>query len=269
MHSAQATPAETRAEAVARMTPPPEMDFVGGTDFEKTGNALLEMCRTHGGLQPHHRVLDVGSGIGRVAIPLTGFLGEQGSYEGFDIRSDGVQWCQQKITPRYPKFQFQSVSLSNSQYLPEGVFDAAEFHFPYPSRSFDFVILTSVFTHVGPEVVCNYLDEINRVLKRKGRVLATFFLYSPDAPDRAARLQAGIQFPHRHRHHRVMFRKNPAAAIAFEEPWVVSQFERRGLQLQFPTIYGFQDAVIAEKKQALPLKQRWRRLRRRLQSRWS
>ena len=54
---------------------------------------MLKQFIDLGGLKPEHRVLDIGSGIGRVAIPLTEYLNEKGSYEGFDVVELGVNWC--------------------------------------------------------------------------------------------------------------------------------------------------------------------------------
>lgn len=258
---------ETREEAVAQMTPPPEMNFVGAGDFIGIGNTFLKQFKKLGGLKPHHHVLDVGSGIGRMAIPLTSFLDAQGSYDGFDIREDGVTWCQEKITPRYPNFKFKLATLGNSHYLPEATGEAGKFHFPYPSRTFDLVVLTSVFTHVDAEVVCNYLEEINRVLKRGGRMFATFFLFAHGAPERPDRPAAQVHFPHQFGHYRLMSLENPAHAIAFDESWVTAQCERRGLQVRWPIHHGFQDVLVAEKKRQLPLKTRWRRFRHRLTNR--
>jgi SAM-dependent methyltransferase len=52
---------------------------------------------------------------------------------------------------------------------------ASDFVFPFPSNNFDFVIMTSVFTHLLPDEVRNYLAEISRTLVSGGRCFATFF----------------------------------------------------------------------------------------------
>jgi methylase of polypeptide subunit release factors len=40
------------------------------------------------GLRPEHRVLDIGSGIGNVALGLADYL--RGSYDGLEIHPDAV-----------------------------------------------------------------------------------------------------------------------------------------------------------------------------------
>src|SRR5262249_46160271 len=45
------------------------------------------------GLKPQHRVLDVGCGIGPLAIGLIPHL-TTGSYEGLDVHGEAIAWCQ-------------------------------------------------------------------------------------------------------------------------------------------------------------------------------
>ena len=73
--------------------PPRRLNFVGITDFVDTGDEFLGHFVALGGLQPDGRVLDVGCGIGRMARPLAGYLGRDGSYDGFDINAQGIAWC--------------------------------------------------------------------------------------------------------------------------------------------------------------------------------
>ena len=120
-------------------------------------------------------MLDIGCGIGRMAVPLTRYLNEQGSYEGFDIVAEGIDWCTKKITPKYPRFSFHLADVYSQKYNPEGTFSASEYPFPFKDESFDLVFLTSVFTHMLPPDVENYMKEISRVLKRNGSCLITFF----------------------------------------------------------------------------------------------
>src|SRR5262245_26256385 len=48
------------------------------------------------GLRPEHRVLDIGSGIGNLALGLVDYL--RGGYDGIEIHAGAVSWCQRAIT---------------------------------------------------------------------------------------------------------------------------------------------------------------------------
>src|ERR1700733_8769025 len=53
------------------LVPPRWLNPIGDGDFESTGAEFLEYFIRLGGLDPSHRVLDVGCGIGRMARPPT------------------------------------------------------------------------------------------------------------------------------------------------------------------------------------------------------
>ena len=89
------------------LTPPRRMIFVGDGDFKAEGKKALKLLIELGGLQPSEKVLDVGCGIGRTAVQLTKYLNGKGNYEGFDIVPEGIEWCSEKISPKYPNFHFQ------------------------------------------------------------------------------------------------------------------------------------------------------------------
>src|SRR4029079_17934996 len=120
--------------------------YVGAGEFFGIGYEFLEYFKVSG-LKPSDRVLDVGCGIGRMAIPLTTYL-STGSYDGFDIVPHGIEWCQEKVTPLFPNFRFRHADIWNKMYNPTGTLKVSKFAFPYPNETFDFVFLTSVFTHM-------------------------------------------------------------------------------------------------------------------------
>jgi cyclopropane fatty-acyl-phospholipid synthase-like methyltransferase len=66
--------------------------------FHEAGARYVRHFVEIGGLRPEHTVLEVGCGIGRMAIALTSFMGS-GTYDGFDVAPQGVRWCQRNVTP--------------------------------------------------------------------------------------------------------------------------------------------------------------------------
>src|ERR1700724_585045 len=52
------------------LVPPRYLDFAGNLRYIEAGQQHLKYFRELCGLQPHHRVLDIGCGIGRMAVAL-------------------------------------------------------------------------------------------------------------------------------------------------------------------------------------------------------
>jgi len=218
------------------LRPPRSKIFIGDGHFEEIGQEFLGYFKELGQLKPNHKVLEVGSGIGRMAIPLTGYLSEEGEYRGLDIVSDGIKWCHKKITPRFPNFQFQLADVYNNLYHPKGKHKAEEYAFPYPDNHFDFIFLTSVFTHMLPVELENYLAQISRVLKPGGSCLITYFLLDEHA---TAYVESGdSKFTREHEGCRVIDKDLPEAAIAFEEPYIRDLYKKNNLEIQEPIRYG-------------------------------
>lgn len=229
--------------------PPRRLNFVGSADFKAVGNEFAGLFKNVGGLKSGDRVLDIGSGIGRMALPLTGFL-KNGTYEGFDIDARGVQWCQQNITPNHPQFKFQYVDLYNKYYNPKATVQPAKFKFPYADNSFDFVFATSVFTHLLPGDATHYLAEIERVLAPNGAVFLTWFVLNEDRQKRMKTERANANFAHAYKDTDFCFyshANNPEAEMAYTQEWLESQLENH--QLHTGTWCGadgvsYQDIVI-------------------------
>ena len=133
------------------MVPPRSKMFVGSVDnFEASGELLVRRLIEVAGLTPTSRVLDIGCGIGRLAVALTPYLDPQARYEGLDIVPSGIEWCTENITSRYPNFRFTLADVSNREYNPSGRLAPTEYRLPYADATFDLVVLTSVFTHMLP-----------------------------------------------------------------------------------------------------------------------
>ncbi len=237
--------------------PPVEQCFCGDGDFRAIGAEFLGHFVREAGLRPHERVLDIGCGIGRIAVPLTQYLSGKGRYDGIDVVADGIAWCAERITPVYPAFRFRHLDVGHALYNPQGRGDAAGVSLPYPDASFDFVCLVSVLTHFGAAELTRYAGEVARLLAPGGRCLATAFLLN--SPSRAGlrggggpwRFDAGDPGPELHAD-----ASAPMAAVAFDEDFLVERFLRHGLRRRRPAVYGhwsgrasasFQDICVFER----------------------
>ncbi len=212
------------------MVPPRSMIFTGSGDFVKQGKKLVQLFESFAGLQPSDNFLDVGSGIGRLAIPLTNYLSSESIYHGFDAMEIGVEWCQKNISSRFSNFHFQYIPLENDLYREDGM-DAGELIFPFEDSSFDFVAVISVFTHMLPHEVVNYFGEIRRVLTPGGTCFATFFIWDDDL-QRIGQSSNNFTFPFDYGDYLLMDKKVKRANVAFREQYLKDQIIRHGLNLE-------------------------------------
>jgi SAM-dependent methyltransferase len=243
------------------LIPPRRLMYDGPHDpqiFRQNGAEFFQYYLQLAALKPSESVLDVGSGMGRKTLPLTRFLSPAGEYHGLEINPQGVQWCREKISPRFANFHFHQIDVYNARYNPAGQVSAAEYRFPFEDARFDFVTLGSVFTHMHPPEVQNYLSEIARVLKPgTGRSLISYFLLNPPARNLIAAGESRFSFAHQlGEQFWVNDSARPEDATAFDEAFIRQIYAEVGLQIQ-AIHYGswsgrsehlsFQDLVLAVK----------------------
>lgn len=193
-------------------------------------NARTELISR--GLRPEHRVLDIGSGIGNLAVSLIGFL--HGGYDGVDVHAEAVAWCQKAITSRYPNFRFHHADLASSAYNPRAIRSASVYRFPFADQSFDYILLASVFTHMLPDGVEQYVREVSRLLTPDGVCVASFFLLNDDTRPSvdASRSFMSFGFEHSSGVCRIHCPGKPEAAVAFDESFVRRLHEKAGLRIR-------------------------------------
>jgi len=242
-----------------RTAPPAYLrKYIGEGDYHEIGQRFLRYHIEIAKLRPDEKVLDVGCGIGRMAAALTGYLNDEGRYDGFDVVKRGIIWCRRHIGRKHPNFRFAHSDVYNKAFNPGGKSTAAEYQFPYSDASFDYVFLYSVFTHMITRDLVNYTKEIARVLKPGGRCLITYFLLNDESIASIERKTSAFEFKPYSEESRSISQETPEFALAYDEQFIAAQYDQHGLALQRPIHYGswskradfldFQDIVLAVKK---------------------
>ncbi|RIH99837.1 class I SAM-dependent methyltransferase [candidate division NPL-UPA2 bacterium Unc8] len=235
------------------------MIFIGDGDYQKIGDEFLGYFKEFGELKSNHKVLDVGCGIGRMSVPLTEYLSNEGEYYGFDIVEMGINWCKKNITNIYPNFNYEHSDIYNKMYNPKGVEKSSDYKFNYNDNFFDFVFLTSVFTHMHTQDINRYLEEISRVMKTRCRCLITFFLMNAESIALIKNKESTQNLIYKIDNNSFAKDKNiPESAIGFNEDYIKELLNKNGLNLIQPIHYGswcgrnsfvsYQDIIVAEKK---------------------
>lgn len=230
MHNASPPPQRQKL-SIDDMLPPPGLADVGDGDFKTVGMSIADTLRLFYGAD--QRFLDMGCGIGRVAIPLTQYVSEQGHYEGFDVVPSAIKYCQDVVTPAYPNFRFTLSDIYNGRYNPDGKVRAEDYRFPYDDASFDFASATSLFTHLQPAESVRYLTEAARVIKPGGKILATFFLLDAVARQFIAEQKATMYFPHQVGPNCwVADQEVPEAAVCYDAEFIFKLFDDCGFDIK-------------------------------------
>jgi SAM-dependent methyltransferase len=203
------------------------------------------VLRIYGGLRSHSNVLEIGCGLGRTAFPLRYALIGGGTYDGFEIASEKVEFLRRTFEPAYPNFRFQRADVYNTYYNPSGSIAADGYIFPYPDACFDVVYAASVFTHMLPANVAAYLRQSARVLRPTGRCVFSFFLldhYRRGRPRPLGFARSGFSFDHQLPGHDSDFAigvpENPEEMCAYRLSLVERLAAEAGLRFAQPALPG-------------------------------
>ena len=208
--------------------------------FRSDGPQTVEFYKTEAGLKPESRMLDIGCGVGRQTIPLLKYLTGDCLYVGMDIEERSIKWCSRNISVANPRFVFIALDVYNKFYNPTGRIRPDKLVLPFPDNSFDFVTAWSVFTHMYPIDVTNYLREMCRVLKPGGKTVATFYLINEHAKSEVAAGRADWDVSH-YLADTGCWTTNPNIPedlIGLDEVWVRAAYKEAGLTLVEPIRLG-------------------------------
>ncbi len=147
---------------------------------EDTARFIADLIRRHGAANP--AVAEWGCGLARIVRPLQRLTGWR--VTGFDYNGASIAWCANHVSG----IAFQKNELDPP--LPVG------------DKAFDALYCISVFTHLPEDLHMAWINEIRRVLKPGGVLIASF--HSDQVVDRlrpseAARFAAGALVVRTHR----------------------------------------------------------------------
>jgi glycosyltransferase involved in cell wall biosynthesis len=229
-------------------------------EYVNIGKYYLLYCKKLCHLQPDWNVLDIGCGYGLMAIQFKDYFNKNGQYYGIDIDKHMIIWTKKNISKYYPNFHFTFADIYNKVYNPKGMIIASQYEFPYKDRLFDIVILTSVFTHMLPKDIENYISEISRVLKKGGYCFMTFFLINKNVQKYINQNLTNPKFAYKYKNYRISNLNFPEAAVGYNENYVLrilSRFKLKMVNTSYGSwpgrkvsndYQGLQDFILAYKK---------------------
>ena len=171
-------------------------------------------------------VVDIGSGVGKSAVPLRDFrYGDrrfEGRYIGYDVDPEMVAWC----SAHFPEDRFRFVHLDrhSSVYNPTG--GGGRPRLDCADAGADFVLSQSLLSHLLEDDVEHYLAESYRVLRPGGALAMTFFCM--EDLRRLDLLGGRWSFAHRMGRAHVESLRYPEAAVAYEAADILAMCRRIG-----------------------------------------
>jgi len=208
--------------------PPSFMDYSGG-GFVPIGNHLVQLMRTRAGLADGMVVVDIGCGIGRMAVAMSKRLREI-RYVGFDVVNYGILWCRKRFSA-LPGYRFVHANIFNTFYNPRGSEAGSSYRFPVSDSAADFVCATSVFTHMPASEVTHYLRETSRCMKRGAKAYFTAFILDQESRGQIEANRTLLTFLHGHQGAYVETPDEPDLAVASDRPAFEAMVVRSGLEV--------------------------------------
>ena len=205
---------------------------LGGKEFKSdefffaSARAEARRLKQACGLKPGGRVLDVGCGVGRLAIGLLAEFGDTVSYVGVDVDEASVNWCRSHIQRPHPYFTFQRINVRNRRYNPKGNLLEKGFRFPFDDNGFDIVSLYSVFSHMMSDDIRVYLSEFSRLLVPAGSIFLTAFV--EEGVPEASENPVGYRMQWRGDLHCVRFERTYFEALLAAHGFGIARFEHGG-----------------------------------------
>jgi SAM-dependent methyltransferase len=177
-------------------------------------------------------VLDFGCGCGRIARRLALAAAPMPKrYVGIDLHAGMIKWAGANLAPRLPGFEFIHQDVFNPGFNP-GASKPRTAPFPAGDASVSLLLALSVFTHLTQDQAEVYLDEVRRVLRPDGVLLASFFLFEKRSFPMMQDFQNALYIND----------SDPTNAVVFDRDWLLAALDTRELRVgvvRAPTTRGY------------------------------
>jgi SAM-dependent methyltransferase len=138
-------------------------EVIGGL-WDEIGDLQYQFLLNHG-LEPQHKLLDIGCGSLRAGVQFIKYL-EKGNYVGVDINEVLLEVG---FTIELKEVGLQDkIPRDNLVFLPN-------FEFANLGKTFDFALAHSLFTHLAFNRIRRCLERLVPVINKGGHFFATFF----------------------------------------------------------------------------------------------
>jgi SAM-dependent methyltransferase len=194
---------EYRISEDPELVPPPllmleEADEVL-EDWFSGGAEQATLVRLLANVGSDSRVLEIGCGLGRLASALRRVLTD-GEYVGVDVVEHKIAFLSNRLTTRAPQFKFSHLNVANAMYNPAGEIGSDDVSLPCADDWADATVAMAVLTHLLPNALDSYLEEIARVLRPGGRFIASLYILdyyesTRRRPDRYSLPEFSFEYP--------------------------------------------------------------------------
>ena len=123
-----------------------------------------------------NKILDIGCGTGLLAMASMPFITENGKYLGLDVKKNNIVFCNSNY--KHPNVHFEHFDISNEKYAANQ--SKSIVPWDVTDGSYDVITALSVWTHLNEEHSIFYFKEIDRVLKKGGKAIISFFYLDDD-----------------------------------------------------------------------------------------
>lgn len=213
--------------------PRPMRELIGRAEAEAFDHPRGEPVFGTLGDAQYESVLDFGCGCGRIARQLA--LADAPMpqrYVGIDLHAGMIAWANKNLAPRLQNFAFFHQDVFNPGFNPDPALPRTA-PFPVDDASVSLLVAMSVFTHLLQSQAEYYLDEVKRVLRPDGVMIASFFLFD----------KAGFPMMQDFQNALYINETDLTNAVLFDRRWLLESLESRTLRIRAarpPQIRGFQ-----------------------------